>query len=376
MKILFTITYFSPYISGLTIYVKRLAERLKIEGYKPTILTMQHSRDLPTEENRRGVKIIRAKTLFAVSKGFISLKFIQLAWRLVKENDIVVVNLPEFEGIIPAIFAKLHQKKLVVIYHCEVKLPGGFINEITQSLLEISNYLSLVLAHQIVTYTKDYADNCRLLASFKKKIKYVYPPVPDLRVDEKLKGRLAAKIGKTTLVVGVAARLASEKGFEYLFSAIPWVAKKIKNFKIVIAGPQAPVGESAYRQKISRLISKYAKHLVFLGSLKEEQMGAFYANLDLLVLPSVNSTEAFGMVQVEAMKLGIPVVASDLPGVRIPIRKTGMGIIVEPKNSRAIAGAIIEIMNNKAKYIKEPEFIQKEFAIEKTIRFYKKLFNI
>ena len=56
----------------------------------------------------------------------------------------------------------------------------------------------------------------------------------------------------------------------------------------------------------------------FLGNLDLTQMAAYYPNLDVLVVPSLNSTEAFGLVQIEAMLNGTPCVASALPGVRQP----------------------------------------------------------
>ena len=69
-----------------------------------------------------------------------------------------------------------------------------------------------------------------------------------------------------------------------------------KSIKIVIAGSLDPVGEREYKEKILTLVEKYIEYVVFLGELKEQEMGAFYSLLDILVLPSVNSTEAFGMV--------------------------------------------------------------------------------
>ena len=91
------------------------------------------------------------------------------------------------------------------------------------------------------------------------------------------------------------------------------------------------------------------KH-TFLGNLTSKQLSAFYKSIDLLVLPSINQTEAFGMVQAEAMIAGTPVIASNLPGVRIPIKLTKMGIIVEPKNIDQLSKAIKDILENKNKY--------------------------
>jgi len=122
--------------------------------------------------------------------------------------------------------------------------------------------------------------------------------------------------------------------------------------KIVIAGSLDPVGEKSYKEKILKLVKKYQENIVFLGELKEEEMGSFYSLLDVLVLPSINSTEAFGMVQVEAMMMGVPVVASDLPGVRVPVRRTKMGLIVPCRDARQLARAIKSIVKNKKNFIK------------------------
>jgi glycosyltransferase involved in cell wall biosynthesis len=145
------------------------------------------------------------------------------------------------------------------------------------------------------------------------------------------------------------------------------------NFKIVVAGPTDPVGEETYQRKILTLVKKYTKHIVFLGTIQPEHMGAFYSFLDVLILPSVNSTEAFGMVQVEAMMMGIPVVASNLPGVRVPIQKTGIGVLVLPRNTQALADAIVRIILNPHDFQTHPSVITRIFSMEKTIRAYEKL---
>ena len=82
------------------------------------------------------------------------------------------------------------------------------------------------------------------------------------------------------------------------------------------------------------------------------------------------------MVQVEAMLSGCSVVASDLPGVRIPIKLTGMGKMVEIKNSRILGQTITGILKNKKEYIKPKSEIEKIFNYQKTIRTYNQLFNL
>ena len=396
MRLLFTISYYSPYVSGLTLYVKRLAESLVKRNYRLTIITMRHKKELSGEEEINGVQIFRAKPLISVSKGFLSIDFAVKARRLVRENDAVIINLPQFEGIVPAFWGKILGKKIVSVYHCEVVLPGGLINLTAEFFLNLSNFLTLLLSDRVVTYTEDFMKHSKLLPFFQRKILTVYPPLNRPKVDNRVKKLIRKKIGiKQGFVIGVAARLSAEKGIEYLFEAIPLLIKKIQiskskfqkkskfqnlktkdvTFKIVIAGSMEPVGEEGYRKKIMRLVVKHREYIVFLGELKESEMGAFYSLLDVLVLPSVNSTEAFGMVQVEAMLTGIPVVVSNLPGVRVAVEKTGMGEIVPAANSEKLAEGICAVLENREKYIKDKKNIGREFSMEKTIGFYEDLFK-
>ena len=84
------------------------------------------------------------------------------------------------------------------------------------------------------------------------------------------------------------------------------------------------------------------------GYLSDEDFLAFFAACDVLVFSSLNSTESFGIVQIEALSQGTPIVASDLPGVRQPVLRTGMGRIVPIRDSQALASAIIDILRANA----------------------------
>jgi glycosyltransferase involved in cell wall biosynthesis len=419
MQLLFSLTYYTPYVSGLTLYVKRLGEALVRCGFQLSVISCQYDKNLKAEEVLNHIRVIRAIPLFRISKGFISIDWIIKSWQEVKKAEVIFVNLPQFEGVVPAFFGKIFGKKVISVYHCEVDLPPGVLNTVVERLLHLSHLITLSISDRIITYTKDFADHSKILILFRFKLEYIYPPIIVPRIDkstQKILRQLTDKIDHVGhFVIGVAARLAAEKGMEYLFEALPQIKSKIKNqkskihiknkkymeekaiktpprwqtvaraeamtsrmveepkIKVVVAGSMNPVGEEKYKKKILSLVEKYKDYIVFLGELKEEEMGAFYSLLDVLVLPSVNSTEAFGMVQVEAMIAGVPVVATDLPGVRIPIQKTGMGKIVPIKDSQKLAEAIAHVLLNKEKYIKDPNSIKKEFSIEKTIGFFNNL---
>jgi glycosyltransferase involved in cell wall biosynthesis len=90
---------------------------------------------------------------------------------------------------------------------------------------------------------------------------------------------------------------------------------------------------------------------------------------------SLNSTEAFGMVQVEAMLEGTPVVASDLPGVREAVRRTGMGETVPPRDSTALAAALIRVLRRGQAYVRPRPDVVRTFDVEQAIGQYEALFT-
>ena len=167
-KILFSILYYTPYVSGLTICAQRIADNLSIDN-EVEILCMQHDNNLLGHE----ANIWRAKPLFKIGKGFISIDWLIKSWKLAKFADTVVINLPQFEGFIPALIAKLFNKRLISIYHCEITIK----NKVVQNILDFANTISLFLSDKIVVYTMDYADSSRVLKYFKNKLIEIYPPI-------------------------------------------------------------------------------------------------------------------------------------------------------------------------------------------------------
>ena len=97
--------------------------------------------------------------------------------------------------------------------------------------------------------------------------------------------------------------------------------------------------------------------------------------MDCLVLPSTDNLETFGIVQAEAMLCGVPVVASNLPGVRVPITMTGMGEVASITDNNDLANKIIKVLKNRNKYIKNAKNLEL-FDYKKTVDEYEKVFRI
>jgi len=351
MKVLIVLTYYRPHVSGLTIYAERIAAALAKRGNEVTVLTSQFDPTLPQEEVLEGVRIIRVPVLFRLSKGVIMPKFGLMASKLVKENDVIQLHLPQFDAAGVALRGRLLKKPTVITYHCDLQLPPGLFNRVANLAVLLMNDLAARFTHRIVTYTDDYARHSKYTQRFMHKVQVIAPPVvlPEIPEEKKKEFGLVHNPKGQHPVIGMAARFATEKGVEILLKAMPEIIERYPNALFQFVGPyQHIIGEEQYFQRLQPEIEKFERsgNWKFLGSMSPSQMSGFYANLDLLVLPSLNSTEAFGLVQIEAMLNGVPCVTSNLPGVRQPVTVHGMGEIFPIGDSKELAHKVLSVLGN------------------------------
>jgi glycosyltransferase involved in cell wall biosynthesis len=377
MKILISLLYYRPYTSGLTIYAERLARGLVQRGHQVTVLTSQFERALPRDEMLNGVRVVRVPVAFRLSKGVIMPRYGWLAWRLVREHDVLNLHLPQFEASGVALRGQALKKTVVLTYHTDLHLPPGLLNRIIDRAVLASNQLAAHWADTITAYTKDFATHSKYLSRYLDKVRVISPPVdipiPSAADVQAFRARWNPNGDR---VIGMAARLAAEKGVEYLLNALPRIQAEFPNARILYAGQHAGVlGEEAYYRQLAPLFERWRDHITFLGILDPYQMSLFFSNLDVVVVPSTNSTETFGLVQVEAMLCGTPSIATDLPGVRQPVTLTGMGEVVPVADSPALAEAIIRVMQDRSKYVRPRAEIEALFSVDRTAEAYEQLFE-
>lgn len=377
MKILVALTYYRPHISGLTIYVQRLAEALAGMGHSVTVLTSRYDATLPLNEDIDGVRVVRVPVAFRLSKGVMMPKFGLVATRLVRSHDVLSLHLPQFDAAGLALRGRLTHRPTVLTYHCDLKLPVGAVNRVANLAVGLANGLAASFADRIVAYTRDYAENSPFLSRYLDKVQVIPPPVevPPIEENELSKFRNEHAIGAGP-VIGMASRLAAEKGVETLLRALPVILERYPKARVLFAGQHLNVlGEAEYAARLEPLLSRFNSRWTFLGVLRPREMAAFFRSCDVTVLPSLNSTESFGLVQIESMICGTPVVASDLPGVRQPVLTTGMGKISAIGDEDALAQAILGVLENPGAFRIAAAEIRSRFEPRQTAAAYMQLFE-
>lgn len=379
MRILTILTYYRPHISGLTIYAERLAKALVKRGNEVTVLTSRYDSSTPQEEMVDGVRIIRAPVWFRISKGVIMPTFGFLANGLVQDTDVIQLHLPQFDAAGVALRGRLLHKPTVITYHCDLRMPAGPVAWAANQSVRVMNNLAALFTHRIVTYTQDYAQNSAYLNRYIKKLHIIPPPVelPEISSGEAAEFAREYNPKNRRPVIGTVARFATEKGVEVLLDALPRILEVYPNAQVQFAGPyQNIIGEEQYSARLMPRIHEYEVQGAwkFVGALTQHQLAAYYPNLDVHVLPSLNSTEAFGLVQIEAMINGVPCVASNLPGVRQPIKVHQTGKIFPIGDAAALAEAVIEVIGNRSAYVKDPLTIAQRYLPDTIAQEYENLF--
>jgi len=378
MHVLIGLTYYRPHYSGLTIYTERLAHGLVRLGHEVTILTSRFDPAMSEQEVQDGLRIIRPRVMMHLSKGVVMPTLPVWAMKLLGQVDVVNLHMPQMDAGYISWLAKLAGKPVVMTYHCDLRLPTGLVHWIANKGASLTSHLTALAADAIVTNTRDYAENSAFLRRYLDKMSFIRTPIqlPQVGQAEIDQFREKYHLLPGQRIISMNARLATEKGVEYLIEALPEILQRHPTARVLHVGQyQNVLGEEKYAQKLAPMIERLGEHWSFLGILSPVEQAAFFHASEVLALPSLNSTESFGMVQVEAMTCGTPVVASDIPGVRCPVKETGMGLIVPPRDTRALAGAVSAILDQPEKYSNDPDAIRQQYAPEMTARSYESLFK-
>lgn len=278
----------------------------------------------------------------------------QLFWKL-KNFDVVHLHYPFFGGAeVVWQWYKITKKqknkktKLLITYHHDV-IGEGILGKFFKWHTKHCMPKILNVADKIIVSSFDYAKNSNIKDIFERQPEKFYevpfgvdtkkfqPITKDVKLLEK---HGLKKNDKIILFVGGLDKAHYFKGVEYLINA----KCKVQNAKLLIVGD----GDlKPYYQKLAKNLN-ISTDVIFVDSTTHDDLPKYYNLADVVVLPSIDKSEAFGIVLIEAMACGKSVIASNLPGVRSVVEHSVNGFLVEPKNIEQLVEKINFLLSNVA----------------------------
>ena len=345
MQIVHIVCSFPPYKSGMGKVAFSQVEGLAKLGHEVTVFT-PYSRDVincaPTlSEN---FKLVKLKPFLKFGNAaFLPQLFLKL-----KKFDVVNLHYPFFGAQELIWLAKklgMIKGKLVIFYHMDFVPKNLFLKILSLPSKLIYNSL-LKMADKILVSTLDYAGELQLKHYFKQhKSKFEELPfgVDTTRIDANKNTKKRESDEKIVLFVGALDKAHYFKGVDILLKAFKSLCQ-MSNVKCQMF----VVGDGDMRSSYEKLACELdvTDKVKFLGKVSDEELDEVYEQCDVLVLPSINSGEAFGLVLLEAMAHAKPVVASNLPGVRTVCQNNINGFLVKPGDAQDLAEKIEMVLSD------------------------------
>lgn len=327
-----------PWIGGVETVVKQIADGLK-NDFQIDVLVCQSKGERKTEEIE-GIKIYRAKSFKILFGMPISLDFFRLYKKIADNYDLIFFHHP-FPLADLALFLFKTKKKIAVYYHSDIvrqKLLEFLFRPLIFNTLKKSSKIFVSNPNMIETspYLKKFKDKCFVLP-FGIRLEMFNKNQKILTEIEKIKEKYGSPL------VLSAGRLAYYKGFEYLIPASKNIDAK---FLIIGGGP--------LEGKIRSLIDKHKLQNKFfiIPLMSQEKLVPYYYACDIFILPSVEKSEAFGIVLLEAMACGKPIISTELgTGTSFINQNQKTGLVIKPRDISEIELSIKKLLLDN--YLKE-----------------------
>jgi len=341
MKILQTPARFYPYTGGVENYVRCLSRELVRLGHEVTVLSANEPKS-EKEEFLDGIRVRRVPYIGKIANTNITPR---LPIEIMREEfDVVHTHLPTpWSADWSAAASAVKGRPLVLTHHSDI-IGQGRMNCIAKIYNKINRKFVLKSATKIIITNPKVAESSQYLNHYSYKINIIplgvdsewFRPIDNIKKEDPME--------KTVLFISVLDKFHEFKGLDRLLMAMVDVVKEVPKAKLIVGGE----GDLLSRYKKMATSVGLESHAEFLGYVPEDEIARLYNRCDLFVLPSISaSQETFGMVLLEAMACARPVVSTEIVGVAEEVKQHGAGLIVQSRDERALAGAIIKLLKDE-----------------------------
>ena len=373
MKCLQISKFYPPVNGGIETTVKDISEGLTARGWQVDVVCANTSH-LTSLDMIRSVQVMRISSLGVVASTSISPALIYELFKLRSKYDVYHVHLPNPMANL-ALFCVRPSSKIVLHWHSDVVKQTTLM----KIYAPLQSWL-LRRADVIISTTDAYAKSSPWLKPHLNKVRSIPSCINDPRESEDLEAnKIRANIIRKEFggkhIIFSLGRLIYYKGFDVLIKSLSLLDDDVT----VLLGGTGELMDSL--KGLAESIG--VKHkIVFLGRVADDELAAYYLSCDLFCLPSVMRSEAFGLVMVEAMSFGKPVVATRIlgSGVTWVNRHGETGLNARPGDYRDLAYCLKTLLSDQDLRKKMGEVARKRFEenftttemIDATIKAYTK----
>ena len=375
-KVLFVIT--KSNFGGAQKYVYDLATSIPKDKFDITV-ALGGSGLLIQKLNEKGIRVLPIPSLArdVNTANDLSAFFELLSIFRNERPDVVHLNSAKAGGVgaLAARFARV--PKIIFTAH------GWAFNEARSQLqciiIKFFSWITVLLSHNTITVSDAVKNDTRNWPLMGNKIVVIKNGIkePEFYTKDSARERLFAlaetELTPDAFIVGTIAELHKSKGLQYAIEAFAKLAQKNQNMRYFV------LGSGDEKERLDGLVKHYGlQGRVFLLGFVEDA-SRFLMAFDVFILPS--TTEALGLVLLEAGHAGLPVVASNIGGIPEIIEDGKTGILVQPRDSRGLADAIKKIFDSHTMRMSLGTTLNKkivddfslEKALSKTLSLYEKM---
>lgn len=335
IRVLHVNKLYHPWTGGIESAVQQLAEGSRRFPELDTEVLVCQASGRSVRQLINGVPVHRTTSLGMGFSMPISPSYSLQLRAAKREFDIIHAHLPFPLALFGGWVGRGKGPRLVVHYHSDVVRP---LQKGLMSAIKPLETRMLKAADVILVGSEPMIEQSPVLAPFKEKCTVLPYPVSTERLTSRTTNRECGNNDKP--IVLFVGRLVYYKGVEYLIRAMKGV-----DAQLVIAG------DGPLRGDLERLANELSiqDRVSFRGGVTDEELGLLYRRASVFVLPSIEAAEAFGLVQVEAMLHGVPVVNTALPtGVPTVSMDGETGFTVPPKDASSLSSAISRILEDRS----------------------------
>lgn len=338
MRILQLGKYFFPDKGGIESITESFHKELNLRFITCTTLVFSKEGKKVQNLRFRSGLVIKCREIINLFSSPISIRYFFILKKIVKKHDVIIVHLPNPLVVLFLVMVNPPQK-IYVYWHSDI---------VSQKFLKYGyifiEKVFLKRVNKIFVSTIEYGKWSKELQNFSDKLHALPLSIDASKYAVNISRYKKLKEQKKDLFYILSVgRLIPYKGFDVLLKAIPLLPKDVRLI-IIGNGPLLP--------KLEKIISELSlqSQVEIFSNIEIGDLSTYYALVDIFCLPSITRAEAYGLVQVEAMLFGKPIVSTSIPGSGVSIvnRHQDTGLICSPNNIDSLAKALNRIYEDKS----------------------------